>query len=114
MFHREQVVARRDAGPALVNDSTCRVAAQELRELAFKHLRRLETSVGPEVGFEKTIERARYMPRDGVERFVFPPEPIGAACVEHGDCAIAEMSRHKAAIHCELGLSACREGSRNE
>src|SRR5690606_41854762 len=80
--HGKQVVARRDARSALMDDLFRRCVAQERLEGSFQLAWRLEPAAGIDVFFEEVIQGAWNVAAHRVDGLILATETVGAAGVD--------------------------------
>ena len=102
MLHREEIVASRDAGTALMDHARRRRVAQYVRKLLLEYIGWLEAAVRLQIKAKKAVLRSGYVPADRIEGLVFSAESIGTARVDHGDMVIAQVRCYESRIHAQL------------
>src|SRR5690606_3146613 len=78
-FHGQQVVAGRDARPALIDDVFRGGVTQHRLEFRAQGFRWLEPALCVEIVLEEAVAGARNTAANGVDGFVFAPVAIGTA-----------------------------------
>ena len=97
-FQREEVVAGRHAGTAL-GDNLRRRASEDAIERLPQLRGALEHAVFVEVVRIGPIQRARYVPGDGIHRSVATRISIGATRVHKHGVALLQVTQDKHCIH---------------
>src|SRR5206468_4550612 len=102
VFHREQVVARRDSRAAVTDDAIGAGAADGPADPIAHILRRTKRSLFVHVPLKEMIHRARNMTRLLVDRFRLATISLGGASIEEPPVPPAEEAGHLSGVDDEF------------